>query len=174
MNAQPMTSPGVAPTNKPDALTSRLKQAIDGGPEAIAERLAQIDREWTTGRASKATAGLLIVIGLALTAIFSPWWLVLTGVGGLLLLPYLFGRRSPLGYVFHQLGLRRGSDIEQEKVALKALRGDFQHLPTAQQVVNPDDISRLEGEGGIVFEPEEAPATADDVVKEVIGATRRT
>ena len=172
MNAQHTTP--IADTPRPDALASRLKQVIDGGPDAICERLAQLDREWTTGRASKATAGLMIVAGLALTAVFDPWWLVLTAAGGLLLLPYLFGRRSPLGYVFHQFGLRRGSEIEQEKVALKALRGDFQNLPTAQQVVNQDDISRLEGEGGIVYEPEHTPVTADEAVQEVIGAATRS
>jgi hypothetical protein len=178
MNAQQTTSTGAAPTDTPcppDDLVCRLKKVIDGGPEAISERIAQLDREWTVGRASKATAGLMIVVGLALTAVFGPWWLVLTAAGGLLLLPYLFGRRSLLGYVFHQLGLRRGSEIEQEKVALKALRGDFQNVPSVQQVVNQDDISRLEGEGGIVYEPDDAPATtADDVVKEVLGATKRT
>lgn len=178
MNAHQTTSTGAAPAADvpcpPDALACRLKKVIDGGPEAITERLAQLDREWTTGRASKATAGLMIVIGLALTAVFSPWWLVLTAAGGLLLLPYLFGRRSPLGGLFHRLGLRRGSEIEQEKVALKALRGDFRNVPSVQQVVNQDDISRLEGEGGIVYEPEESPVTADDAVKEVLGATKRT
>ncbi len=172
MNAQHTAPSADAP--RPDALACRLKQAIDGGPESITERLSQLDREWTTGRASKATAGLMIVAGLALTAVFDPWWLVLTAAGGLLLLPYLFGRRSPLGYVFHQFGLRRGSEIEQEKVALKALRGDFQNLTTVHQVVNQDDISRLEGEGGIVYEPESAPVTAEDAVQGAIGAAKRT
>lgn len=177
MNAHQNTSTEANPAStpdKPDVLASRLKQVIDGGSGAINERIAQLDREWTTGRASKATAGLLIVAGLALTAAFGPWWLVLTGAGGLLLLPYLFGRRSPLGYVFHRLGLRTGTEIEQEKFALKALRGDFQNVPSVQQVVNQDDISRLEGEGGIVIESEEAPVTAEDAVKEVLGAAKRT
>ncbi|HVK18582.1 MAG TPA: hypothetical protein VM533_16730 [Fimbriiglobus sp.] len=172
MNTQQIASRADCPQT--DALACRLKQVIDGGPDAITERLCQLEREWTTGRASKATAGIMIVAGLALTAVFNPWWLVLTAAGGLLLLPYLFGRRSPLGYVFHALGLRTGTEIEQEKVALKALRGDFQNLPTAQQVVNQDDISRLEGEGGIVYEPQEAPITADDAVQEVIGAAKRS
>ena len=178
MNAQPTTTNRAAPPVDvpcpPDDLACRLKKVIEGGPDAIRERLDQLDREWTTGRASKATAGLMIVAGLALTAVFSPWWLVLTAAGGLLLLPYLFGRRSPLGGLFHRFGFRRGSEIEQEKVALKALRGDFQNVTTVQQVVNQDDISRLEGEGGIVYEPEESPVTADDAVKEVIGATKRS
>jgi hypothetical protein len=157
-----------------DTLACRLKKVIDAGPEAINERLAELDREWTAGRASKATAGLLIVAGLGLTAVGSQWWLVLTAAGGLLMLPYLFGRRSPLGYLFHRLGLRTGCEIEQEKVALKALRGDFQHLPTIHQVVDREDISRLEGEGGIVYEPEVAPVDADAAVKEAIGAAKRT
>ncbi len=168
------TAPPAEAVCQDDTLACRLKKVIDGGPEAINERLAQLDREWTTGRASKAAAGLLIVAGLALTAIHSPWWLVLTAVGGLLMLPYLFGRSSPIGGLFHRLGLRSGAEIEQEKIALKTLRGDFQNLPTAQQVVSSEDISRLEGEGGIVYEPEATPVDADAAVKEVIGAAKRS
>jgi hypothetical protein len=172
MNAQQTASPTDVPCPNYD-LECRLKQVIDGGPDAIADRLAQLDREWTTGRASKATAGLMIVVGLVL-ALFNAWWLILTAVGGLMMLFYLFGRRSLLGGLFHRLGLRSGTEIEQEKVVLKSLRGDFQNLPTVHQVVNRDDISRLEGEGGIVYEPEVAPVTADEAVKEAIGAARRS
>ncbi len=177
MNAQQTSQSGIiraiqGPCHD-DALACRLKKVIDGGPEAISERLAQIDREWTAGRASNVTAGLLIVVGFALTALVSPWWLILPAVGGLALLPYLFGRRSPIAAMFHRFGLRTGAEIEQEKCALKTLRGDFQHLPTVHQVVDADSISRLEGEGGIVYEPEEELVDADAAVKEVIGAARR-
>ena len=55
-----------------------------------------------------------------------------------------------------------GSDaeIDQEKFALKALRGDFRGLPTIQEIENKDDIMRLEGEGGISIDPEEAKVDA--------------
>jgi hypothetical protein len=178
MNARQSTQQGLTPadvsTCRNDALSRRLKQVIDGGPGAINERLAQLDCEWTAGRAAKVAAGLMIVAGLGMAATSRRWWPVLTAAGALGLLPYVFCRRSPLGDLFHHLGLRTGSEIEQEKFALKALRGDFQNLPTVQQVVNRDEISRLEGEGGIVYEPEESPVDPSEAVKEVIEAARRS
>jgi len=155
------------------ALTCRLKQVLDGGPDAINDRLAHLDREWTAGRAAKVFAGLLIIAGLVLTAVVNPWWLLLAAAGAALLLPYLFGRRSPAAYLFHAGGLRFGTELDEERMALKALRGDFQHLPTVHQVEDRDAITRLEGEGGIVVEPEAAKVGTDEAVREVIGATKR-
>jgi hypothetical protein len=167
-------SPSAA-TQGPSAHDARLecslRSVIDGGPAAIAERLEQLDHEWTTGRATKATAAVLIVAGLALS-LLNPWWLALPVIGGAILLQYLFGRRSVTGALFHSLGLRSGSEIDQEKTALKALRGDFQHLPTLHQVEDRDATSRMEGEGGIAVEYDEPKVPPDAAVKEVIGAVK--
>lgn len=157
----------------PDArLHSTLRSVIDGGPTAIDERLAQLDGEWTTGRATKAAAAVVIVTGLALSFL-SPWWLLLPVAGGAMLLQYLFGRRSLSGAFFHSLGLRSGCEIEQEKVALRALRGDFQHLPTLHQVEDRDATARMEGEGGIPVEYDEPKIDPDAAVKELIGAAKQ-
>jgi hypothetical protein len=166
-------SPGALhePSAQDARLECSLKSVIDGGPAAISERLEQLDREWTTGRATKAAAAVLIVAGLALS-LLNPWWLLLPVVGGVVLLQYLFGRRSLTGAFFHSLGLRTGSEIEQERTALKALRGDFQHLPTLSQVEDRDATSRMEGEGGIAVEYDEPKVHPDAAVKEVIGAVK--
>lgn len=155
------------------ALQAQLCQVLDGGPAAIADRLEALDREWTSGRATKATAGVVIVVGVALAAVFGPWWLLLSAVGGLMLMQYLFGRRSIVGGIFHTWGLRSGAEIDREKTALKALRGDFQQIPTVHQIEAREDISRLEGEGGIVYDPDNSKVEAQDAVREVLGATRK-
>jgi hypothetical protein len=167
----PATEPGL-PTS--DArLEARLRRVLESGPDAFTERICQLDREWTVGRAVKVTTAVLILAGLALGVLVNHWWLVLAAVGGLALMQYLFARWSFVGELFHQFGLRTGGEIDQEKTALKALRGDFQALPTVHQVEDPDAIARLEGEGGIVAEPDESKVAPDVAVKEVIGATRR-
>jgi len=152
-------------------LQSSLKAVIDGGPAAISERLDQLDREWTTGRATKATAAVLLVAGMALT-LLNPWWLILPAIGGAMLLQYLFGRRSLAGAFFHALGLRSGCEIEQEKFALRTLRGDFRHLPTLHEVEDRDATSRMEDEGGIAVEYDEPKVHPDEAVKELIGAVK--
>ena len=158
--------------NSQVGLEKRLACLADAGPQAITDRLAQLDREWSAGRMTKATIGVLIAVGLGLTAVANPWWLVLPAIGGFFLLQYLFSRQSWLGATFRELGFRSGGDIDQEKFALRALRGDFKYLPTVHEIESKDDISRLEGEGGITIEPEEAKMDTKDVVREVLHAAK--
>src|SRR5262249_10907021 len=114
----------------------------------------------------------VILVGLALTALAGPWWLILPAIGALFLLQYFFTRQSWLGATFHEMGYRSGAEIDHEKFALKALRGDFKNLPTVPEIENKDDISRLEGEGGIAIDPEESKPDTKDVVKEVLHAAK--
>jgi hypothetical protein len=153
-------------------LEARLACLADAGPQAIADRLHQLDREWSAGRMTKVTLGVLVVAGLALTALANPWWLILPAVGGFFLLQYLFSRTSWLGATFQEMGFRSGADIDQEKFALRALRGDFKNLPTVHETESKDDISRLEGEGGIAIDAEEAKPDVKEVVKEVLQAAK--
>jgi hypothetical protein len=158
--------------NSQSTLESRLACLADAGPQAISDRLDQLESEWSAGRMTKATIGVLVVAGLALTAFVSPWWLILPALGGLFLLQYLFSRTSWLGATFREMGFRAGSEIDQEKFALKALRGDFRHLPTVLELESKDDIARLEGEGGIAVDPDDAKPDTRDVVKEVLQAAK--
>jgi hypothetical protein len=140
-------NPTAAPTGKKscsklDTLQQRLACLADAGPEAIDSRLDELEREWTAGRATKALIGVLIVVGFGLTALFEPWWLILPAVGGVFLLQYLFSRSSWLGKMFHKMGFRSGFEVDQEKMALKVLRGDFRHLPTVHDIESREDISR--------------------------------
>lgn len=70
-------------------------------------------------------------------------------LGHACLLQYLFYQTSPLERLLKQFGWRTGSEITQEKVALKTLRGDFHQVPTIHKIEDRDAISRMEGEGGI-------------------------
>src|SRR5262245_18170305 len=105
-------------------LEQRLACLADAGPQAIEDRLCELDREWTAGRVTKAVIGVMIITGFALTALLDPWWLILPAIGGAFLLQYLFTRTSWLGKVFHEMGYRTGFEVDQEKMALKVLRGD--------------------------------------------------
>ncbi len=156
-------------------LECRLAKLADAGPEAINDRLAQLDWEWTAGRAAKVTAAVVVLAGTALAlATGSWWWMALTAAGGLLLLQYSFSKTSWLARMFQEMGYRTGCEVEQEKFALRALRGDFRHLPTVHDIEAQDDISRLEGEGGIVVEPAAHKVDPREAVKEVVQATHQT
>jgi hypothetical protein len=74
--------------------------------------------------------------------------------------------------MFHGMGYRTGFEVDQEKMALKVLRGDFRHLPTLHDVESRDDISRLEGEGGIALDPETAKVDPQHAAKVALDATK--
>ena len=158
--------------SKLDTLEQRLACLADAGPQAIEDRLAELDREWTAGRVTKAVIGVLITAGFVLAALLNPWWLILPALGGAFLLQYLFTRTSWLGKVFHEMGYRTGFEVDQEKMALKVLRGDFRHLPTVHDIESRDDISRLEGEGGITVDPDESKVDPIDAAKVAVEAAK--
>jgi len=164
------SSTAVSPVSRsrPDALEQRLHKIVEAGPVAIDARLAELDSEWTAGRAAQGTAGVLLLAGLALGLAVNPWWFVLPIATASLLAPLAFGRRSLLGEMFHAAGFRSGVEIDREKLALRALRGDFRNLPTVHQIEDPEALTRMEGEGGIVYEPDYDKVDARSAVKEVI------
>ncbi len=129
-------------------LPDRLVKIAANGPTAIGQRLEEIDREWTTGRAVKAVTGLCLMVGFALAAFVNPWWMLLPVVAGAALMHYIFFQRSWLTSIFSACGLRTGGEIENERTALRVLRGDFQQLPTVFQVEDREAVCRMEGEGG--------------------------
>ena len=158
-----------------DDLECRLAQLADAGPAAINDRLAQLETEWSAGRAAKVTLSFVILVGIALTAAFGSWWAILPIAGGLFLFQYAFTRTSWMGNMFREMGFRAGAQIEEEKFALKTLRGDFRHLPTVHDLEAKEDISRFEGEGGPAIDDDMLPVKVDpkDAVKEVLSATRQ-
>ncbi len=160
------------PCSKNETLEQRLACIADAGPQAIEDRLAELESEWSAGRVTKVVIGILLVAGLALTALLNPWWLIMPAIGGVFLLQYLFSRTSWLGKVFQEMGFRTSSEIDQEKMALKVLRGDFRSLPTVLDIEKRDDISRLEGEGGIIVEPEVSKVDPVEAAKEVVEAAK--
>lgn len=141
--------------HQPQLLCARLARIAEQGPTAIEERLRELDREWTSGRLVKATCGVLMLVSLALTAFVSPWWLILGAATGVVLLPYLFQSRGWLAHVFTGCGFRSGAQVEDERIALRVLRGDFRDLPTLRHIEDRDALSRMEDEGGIAVDDED-------------------
>ena len=172
MTSNHTTASDVRPScSKLRNLEQRLACLADAGPEAIEARLAELDRTWTAGRATQATIGLLIVVGFALTVAVSPWWLILPALGGVFLLQYLFSSTCWLGLTFHAMGFPTRFEVEQEKTALRVLRGDFRQLPTVLDIEDHEDIARLEGEGGITIEPETAKVDPVEAARSAVEAT---
>ena len=97
-------------------------------PEQIARRLAELDREWDIERSLAMNSSALSLFGLAMTVLRGRRWLLLPlVVQGFFVQHAIEGWCPPLP-LLRRLGLRTQFEIEQERYALKALRGDFQQL----------------------------------------------
>jgi hypothetical protein len=99
------------------------------GAAAIERRLAELTREWDIERTLEANAATVSLIGLTLGATVDRKWFVLPAVvAGFLLQHAVQGWCPPLP-MFRRLGFRTQSEIEYERYALIAVRGDFRNLP---------------------------------------------
>jgi hypothetical protein len=109
-------------------LEQRLRFYAVQDKETITERLAELDREWDIERTLEAKAASLTILGTVLGVTSSRKWFVLPMiVGGFLLQHAVQGWCPPIP-VLRRLGVRTRLEIEQERYALKLLRGDFEGL----------------------------------------------
>jgi hypothetical protein len=98
------------------------------GPEAIERRLAELDREWDMERTLEANAAIVTLLSVVLGATVNRKWFYFPAVvGGFLLQHALQGWCPPLP-IFRRLGVRTSYEIEEERHALKALRGDYETI----------------------------------------------
>lgn len=109
-----------------EAQTRRRIKAFADDLEGIEQRLEELDREWDIERCLETGAATLTLTGLLLSLTSNRRWLLLSAaVQGFFMQHALQGWCPPLP-VFRRLGIRTPHEIESERYALKALRGDFQ------------------------------------------------
>lgn len=94
----------------------------------VAERIAELDREWDFDRVLGINASVMALTGCALTAVVRKRWVALPITIAGILAQQALKHWSPPVSLFRQLGVRTRSEIEVEKFALKALRGDFDNF----------------------------------------------
>lgn len=96
-------------------------------PDRIESRLDELDREWDMERMLETNASSIAVLGLALSFLDRRLLVVPFLVAGFLLQHALHGWCPPVS-LFRRLGVRTRTEIEAERYALKAVRGDFRGL----------------------------------------------
>jgi hypothetical protein len=112
-----------------DAQTQQcLKRYAAGDREAIGRHIDALDREWDVERYLQMNAGIVSLSGVVLGTLISRRFLVLPAVVfGFFFQHATQGWCPPLP-VFRKMGVRTRREINKEKYALKALRGDFEHI----------------------------------------------
>lgn len=104
-------------------------------PEQIDQRLRDLDAEWDIERWLQLNSSALTLAGLTLALVHSRKWLLLPlVVQGFFLQHGIEGYCPPLP-IFRRAGVRTEGEIEAERQALKALRGDFNSAAEGDQAL---------------------------------------
>jgi hypothetical protein len=97
--------------------------------EQVSQRLEELEKEWDIERWLEMNASGIAFVSLLLGIVSNRKWLILSGT----VLSFLFyhARRGwcPPVPLLRRLGIRTRKEIDEEKFALKALRGDFRRVP---------------------------------------------
>lgn len=121
----------------PGQLNERIDTAVEKRVACLAalerqditRRLAQLERTADVGRAIDFSAALTTLLGVGLLKrTGGKGWALPLIASAVLLQRALTGSALPVP-LFRRLGLRTRREIDLEKYALKALRGDFSRVP---------------------------------------------
>jgi hypothetical protein len=106
----------------------RVTQILRAGPAAIERRLAELDEEWDIERYLETMAPSFTLLGLALGVTKSRKWLIIPAVVQTFFLQHALQGWCPPIPILRRLGIRTADEINEERYALKALRGDFERI----------------------------------------------
>jgi hypothetical protein len=95
------------------------------GRAAIDRRLAELDQEWDIERYLETMAPTFTLVGLTLGLTRDRRWFALPLIIQAFFLQHALQGWCPPIPVLRRLGVRTAKEIDQERYALKALRGDF-------------------------------------------------
>jgi hypothetical protein len=107
-----------------DRTTAESVRAHGSSAAATAHRLEEIDREWDLERALFAVTSVNLLLGLIATARDRRWIAWPAAVAAFQFQHAVQGWCPPVS-VLRRLGVRTRQEIDAERMALKALRGDF-------------------------------------------------
>lgn len=102
-----------------------VRRVVAAGSEAIDRRLHELAAEWDVERYVETLAPTLSLIGLGLGLTGNKKWLALPIVVQAFFLQHALQGWCPPIPVLRRLGIRTQAEIDEERYALKAARGDF-------------------------------------------------
>ncbi len=102
-----------------------VEQYDSASPAEIEDRLQALEQEWDVERTIEANASTLILVGLGLGKFVDRRFYALPATVAAFLLQHALQGWCPPIPILRRLGFRTQTEIDEERYALKALRGDF-------------------------------------------------
>jgi hypothetical protein len=110
----------------------RLGTYSDRPDSEIGDRLSNLNIEWDLERVLELEASITGLAGLVLGLTVSKRFLLVPGFASAMVLLHAVQGWYPLLPAFRRLGLRTQNEIDRERFGLKALRGDFTPIVSAE------------------------------------------
>lgn len=104
---------------------SQIRKFASMGRDEMTRRIDELDREWDIERVLETNASVIALSGLILGATHNKKWLIVPGIVTTFLFQHAVQGWCPPVPLFRRLGVRTRREIDEEKYALKAIRGDF-------------------------------------------------
>ena len=108
------------------ATIANLKEYKNYDQEQFAKRIKELDTEWDMERIVETGAASIVLLSsiIGYNDRRSSWYL-LSGAAGIFLLQHALQGWCPSLPILRRLGIRSAEEINDEKTAIKAIRGDF-------------------------------------------------
>lgn len=120
----------------------RVAEYAAADPATIGRRLEELDREWDIERYLETMAPSITLLGLTLGLTVNRKWFIVPLVVQSFFLQHAVEGWCPPIPVLRRLGIRTANEINEERYALKALRGDFQEVPAARSRYDQDAVGQ--------------------------------
>jgi hypothetical protein len=122
--------------------TEARVRSLAGRPQLITARVKKLDAEWDIERAIEANASIIALMGTALGFFVHPYWLIIPALVTAFLFQHAIQGWCPPVPILRRLGFRTVYEIESERHALKAIRGDYADAPTTSDPKHVVSASR--------------------------------
>lgn len=116
---------------------ARVRRCAEEPSAAISRRIEVLEAEWDVERYLELIAPSLSLTGIALAARGDRRWLALPAVVLSFLVQHAVQGWCPPLPLLRQLGIRSREEIERERHALKALRGDYRDASRPGRAADP-------------------------------------
>ena len=103
------------------------------GDTEIKSRIQELDRKWDIERTLELNAGIIALTGAVLALTVNKKWAILPAVVTTFLIQHAVQGWCPPLPLFRRLGIKTRPEMDREKYALKALRGDFKNVNNSEE-----------------------------------------
>lgn len=105
-----------------------IQKYVDQGEDAIDRRIKELDNKWDMEKTVRFNISVLALAGVLFGTYKKKRWSVLSVAITAFLAQHLISKWCPSIPILKKIGLQTHREIEREKYALKALRGDFKSI----------------------------------------------